>query len=243
MIEAEARLSQFIDRIEEIEMLNKEDEKVWKIVSKSEHHELPDEMKREIKVNRYRKEKECENRIKEIEKLENQLKSLGEGGIDESMYREKMKLMIESSVRLSMDDLSTISQEIVILEHIEKMTEEGTLPPPPKPVPQHQGIDLYHVGENMTITKEKFMGEVFRPDHILPTMTIEEFGGIEIEEMKKREAKEAEEAKFEVMNGKQVREKGLEDDEELSEKARKKDSAWDDWCDDNPKGFGNTQRI
>lgn len=40
----------------------------------------------------------------------------------------------------------------------------------------------------MTILKEKFIGEVFRPDHILPSMSLQEFGDIEIEEMKKREA-------------------------------------------------------
>lgn len=45
------------------------------------------------------------------------------------------------------------------------------------------------------------------------------------------------------MSSKQIKEQGLEENEELVEKARQKDLAWDEWCDDNPKGFGNTQRI
>ena len=37
----------------------------------------------------------------------------------------------------------------------------------------------------------------------------------------------------------QLEEEGLEDDEELVDKATVRDRAWDDWTDENPKGIGN----
>ena len=40
---------------------------------------------------------------------------------------------------------------------------------------------------------------------------------------------------------KQLEEEGLEDDEDLFEAARQKDSDWANWKDDNPKGSGVTK--
>lgn len=46
-----------------------------------------------------------------------------------------------------------------------------------------------------------------------------------------------------MMKMKQLEEAGLEDDEELVDKATYKDRSWDDWKDDHTKGAGNTTRL
>lgn len=47
----------------------------------------------------------------------------------------------------------------------------------------------------------------------------------------------------EILDLKQLHEQGLEDNEELLDKATEKDRNWDDWKDDNPKGRGVTKRF
>lgn len=53
--------------------------------------------------------------------------------------------------------------------------------------------------------------------------------------------REAEETR--VKKYKELLELGLEDDEELVDKATEKERAWDDWKDNHPYGIGNTKRI
>jgi len=74
--------------------------------------------------------------------------------------------------------------------------------------------------------RETLRKEVFRPSHILPTYTVEEFGEMELERMKAGEISRPNIAK-------KLSESGDED----VEKCR----AWDDFKDDNPKGWGNSK--
>lgn len=76
--------------------------------------------------------------------MEDHVKNLGEGAIDESLYREKIILLLNSNARISLDDLSSISQEKEILKFIDKSKEEGTLPPPPKYFIKYFNIDQFH---------------------------------------------------------------------------------------------------
>ena len=78
---------------------------------------------------------------------------------------------------------------------------------------------------------------LFRPSHILPTMSIEEAGEIELRELMERTAlsKEREKRKSVLESAKTEDEFS---DEKLYEKRR-----WDDWKDDNPFGAGNSRRT
>ena len=78
---------------------------------------------------------------------------------------------------------------------------------------------------------------LFRPSHILPTMSIEEAGEIELRELMERTAlsKEREKRKSVLESAKTEDELS---DEKLYEKRR-----WDDWKDDNPFGAGNSRRT
>jgi hypothetical protein len=72
---------------------------------------------------------------------------------------------------------------------------------------------------------------VFRPDHNLPSMSIDEY----LEEERKRGG---------IIEGggekSGIRPEPEEDDHEKMDAETLKQRAWDDWKDDNPKGAGNT---
>lgn len=83
--------------------------------------------------------------------------------------------------------------------------------------------------------KDQYKNQVFKPGHILPTMSIEELADMELADALQRQARDEE--------MKQQREEEDPDSEEVLERERKKQSASDDWKDVNPKGSGNTKRI
>lgn len=77
--------------------------------------------------------------------------------------------------------------------------------------------------------------QVLRPSHILPTLTVEQQGEIELRQAREREGrqKEAEAAR-------QAAAAELGSDE-LEEAELAKQRAWDDFADDNPRGWGNSK--
>ena len=66
-------------------------------------------------------------------------------------------------------------------------------------------------------------------------MTVEEWGEVEYQRMKEREAASAQ---FQ-----EEKPDSDSDNEEAGERKRKKAADWDDWCDSTHKGIGNTKRI
>lgn len=77
--------------------------------------------------------------------------------------------------------------------------------------------------------------QVLRPGHILPTMTVEQQGDIEIAQMREREAAQKEADAAKAVAAAEAR----SDDED--EAALAKQRAWDDFSDDNPRGWGNSK--
>ncbi|GIL89639.1 hypothetical protein Vretimale_1823 [Volvox reticuliferus] len=83
--------------------------------------------------------------------------------------------------------------------------------------------------------REQMRQDVFKPSHILPTMTVEEAGEIE-----RREAMEREEQQRWQEEKERQRRAALDSDEEDAED-KAKQRAWDDWRDYHPKGYGNSK--
>ena len=83
--------------------------------------------------------------------------------------------------------------------------------------------------------REQYSNQVFKPGHILPTMSIEEFAEQEVADALRRQANEEE--------NKQIRENEDPDSQEVLEREREKVSRMDDWKDWNPKGSGITKQI
>lgn len=76
--------------------------------------------------------------------------------------------------------------------------------------------------------REVLRNGVFKPSHILPTYTVEEFGEMEMVRMKAEQ-----EHISRNRNGK------ISEDNEIDDV--EKSRAWDDFKDDNPKGWGNSR--
>lgn len=82
---------------------------------------------------------------------------------------------------------------------------------------------------------ERIRSEVFRPSHILPTMTVEQAGEIERREMMERQRAQAENA------ARRAREESEMTQEEREERDLAKARSWDEFKDDNPFGHGNSK--
>ena len=82
---------------------------------------------------------------------------------------------------------------------------------------------------------ERIRSEVFRPSHILPTMTVEQAGEIERVEMMERQRAQAENA------ARRAREESEMTREEREERDLAKARSWDEFKDDNPFGHGNSK--
>lgn len=82
--------------------------------------------------------------------------------------------------------------------------------------------------------RQRLQQGVFRPDHNLPTMTIDEY----LEEERRRGG---------ITNGggpqSQVMEAVDEDDMATVDEATMKARAWDDFVEENPKGEGNRMNM
>ena len=77
--------------------------------------------------------------------------------------------------------------------------------------------------------------EVFRPSHVLPTMTVEQAGEIEHREMMERQRAQAENA------ARRAREESEMTQEEREERDLAKARSWDEFKDDNLFGHGNSK--
>ena len=74
-----------------------------------------------------------------------------------------------------------------------------------------------------------------------PTMTLEEFAQLEMEEAKERAEKEkSNEDIGRPLRYEELVKEGKEDEEDLMDLATKEDRKWDNWKDENTKGSGNT---
>ena len=84
---------------------------------------------------------------------------------------------------------------------------------------------------------------VFRPGHNLPTMSLDEFGRQELARAQAQQARdgsaEARAAERAKRRTEQLERDGDEDDEAAHEAATLRSRAWDEFCDANPKGWGN----
>jgi len=190
------------------------------------------QMKRNEKIRRYRREKEIQEAIQKLlqEKLK---KDIYEEEEEDSDFERKTSiLMLENQAIKAIDSLSSLKQEIQIVEHMALLMEQngGKLPQPapPQPRPPSQPIVI-------TDPRKIVKDNTFKPSWNLPTVSIEQAAEYDYQEMLQREARqnEAERKKSQKL----VKEYGDDDDEaEELKKARE----FDLFKDEHPRGSGNT---
>ncbi|KAF9202929.1 hypothetical protein BGZ49_006965 [Haplosporangium sp. Z 27] len=205
------------------------------------------------KIARFKREKEMKNQIEEFNKILGTKSSGYEGELSseiEDQCRDFVLLHLQYAIFQTMEQLVGIQQELPMLKQMEERkaaqsssdsrisgranedsrdarVDDSRIWNATGPLMDPQGRPLRPFV--ITNKRTEMMAGVFRPGHSLPTMSIEEYLDREIErgnflsggteEPKKKEADDNDE---EAINAETI-------------KARN----WDDFKDDNPKGWGN----
>ena len=186
--------------------------------------------------------------------------------VDESTIRELYTVLVQSFVKAALSGIDMGKRELEMLEVMRErlgprfygasqmerenpklaearreMEERKRLAKAAEEYKNRPGLSVTHIAPDGTTKQERLKAEVFRPGWNQPTMSLEKFADLELKDAIARgeRSKKAEENKSRTYE--QLCEDGLEDDEELVEKARVKDSEWANWKDDNPKGSGITK--
>eukprot|EP01132_Coremiostelium_polycephalum_P011618 gene11618-14226_t len=228
------KLLQFLHQCEQLSLVDKEDlviiSREGKTDPTSRRNELISRGKRD-KENREKLKYMTNKRMELLNKDNKNDEEIDEEGCgDEEVERNFILHLIKESIFKGIASLETIEIELPMLIEIEAIKDKnnGMVPPPPQP--KSSGIGNFQI---LPDGRRVALDRVFRPSHILPTMTPEEA------------------AMWEMQNGGMVSGKGGpesgkkesddEEDDDDDEKLKKKRD-WDDWKDDNPKGWGNSKR-
>ena len=210
---------------------------------------------REEKVRRYRAKRAVETRLETI-RATLARRDGGDGDEDEededgdALEREFWTLTLERAVYESLDELPTLRVESEMLarrseledareRERERMANEdervGRRAPEIYTIERDAAAMSLAADVVRVDPRARMRSEVFRPSHILPTMTIEQAGEIERAEMLERRAREVERARLAEID------RASKSEDQLEEEALRKARAWDEFKDDNPYGGGNSK--
>ncbi|KAJ3269413.1 hypothetical protein HDV01_001411 [Terramyces sp. JEL0728] len=178
------------------------------------------------KIKQYRREKETKQKLDELDELlKQELK-------DETDYeRELILTTVDLHAQQAIKTLIEIKDEQEILKFAEKIKltdkqDQVVMPEKTVRLADLTGPMLDKQGKNK---REELAKGVFRPGHILPTMTIEEYLDREMER-----------GNFLSGGTKQpVKEDPDDNDEEAVDQETYKKREWDNFTDFNPRGWGN----
>eukprot|EP00177_Eucheuma_denticulatum_P000290 GFKZ01000499.1.p1 GENE.GFKZ01000499.1~~GFKZ01000499.1.p1 ORF type:complete len:347 (-),score=71.12 GFKZ01000499.1:96-1136(-) len=235
LVESRRWLNSFFERMDRLGLLSERDRDA--ALEHTPTQVVSAGTKREMKIARFKKEKETERKLSLLRER------MGvAGGDDEEMEREITLVIVESGVGRAMDFLDGLEQEMEVLRFAVRQLEKGVDPRekaermrPKGPVP---GLGGMPPSFRIVSERERVRQGVFRPSHSLPTYTVEEWGRIERERMIRMEREKREK---DVVAAKR-REEEDSDGEEAVERERLEKSRWDDWKDEHNKGSGNTIR-
>lgn len=205
--------------------------------------------RRDAKIARFREEKELKQKLAYIQ----QNPKLAEN--DEQVVRELHLTNLAFMVHQTFASLESLAQELQIISLAPSTPSQGEHSSPQDgredarnkdgyserldsqlPGLRYNGPILSSDGKPMrpfTLldTRQRLQQGVFRPDHSLPTMTIDEY----LEEERRRGG---------IIEGggeqSGIRPEVDEDDLRLADEETIKARAWDEFKEDNPKGSGNT---
>lgn len=159
----------------------------------------------------------------------------------------------DSSLTLEEEDLLRTHAQPGIWEDLEKRANLLLLPGKPSLPPKPEdscGIEVTRTGNvngEIVFARETVKANVFVPSMESWSMTVEEFGELELQRAKERDAEQK--AQIEANKGddtenlsrrmSQLEADGDEDNARLVEAAVYNDREWDAWKEANPKGSGN----
>ncbi|KAI9594217.1 TAP42-like protein [Syncephalis fuscata] len=200
--------------------------------------------KREEKIERYKREKVMKEKIdaSELQRQLEQAKEDVDADTDE-LDRSLILTLIQLFIQKSSEHLQSIQQEREMLkmmlsreqESQHKKSDSQLDTRTPSSLTNAQGPLLSSTGQPLrpfviTSQREQILQGVFRPGWRLPTMSIDEYLEQERERGNIIEGGGAESGKKKLID---------EDNEEEVDAKTYKDREWDDFKDDNPRGWGN----
>ena len=238
---------------DEIDEVEETDFKDYTSISSVGH--LSNEENRSRKIEKYKKTKQINEKISS---LTQSIASVDHEARDVQKELKELEICkLRSHFMDVMNDLNVYKQELQLLQHMEELHELEdefpsnnpdenalglpTLPPLPYKPGEGPGIQITRtskIGDEIVMTKEVIRANVFESRMAKPTMTLEEFADIEVANAIAREQAQ-EDAEQPVRRYNQLVADGDEDNEELVNQATEKDREWDDWKDNNPRGWGN----
>jgi immunoglobulin-binding protein 1 len=200
---------------------------------------------RQAKVDRFRRQKELEQKLKEL------VVHTKDDHVDEERMRSYYLTLVHKWITESLENLDSIEAELPILQHMYKtkmnnVTTGVEQPEKRKPVEDKPRTAL----RPFIITKDQVQKAVFGLGYpSMPTVTVDEFYKQRVQEGLFPSA----DSQQTVVLSKEERDK-MEDrqrEKEAAEKERKEEAEdvdalrqarnWDDWKDDHRRGWGNTQ--
>ncbi|EGG15513.1 hypothetical protein DFA_10355 [Cavenderia fasciculata] len=235
---AKNKIISFINRCEMIGLVHKDD---MEIISR-DGKPNPANRRNEL-ISRGKRDKEVREQLSHVlKKRMEMIKKLGgsneDGALqeendcgDEEVERSFSLLLLREAISKSISMFEMFDLEVTMLQEVAALKEKHGGVLPATPPPKSSGIGNFQI---LPDGRRVMLDKVFRPSHILPTMTPEEAVEIEMRNggmVKGKGGKESEK--------KSDDEEEVDGKEEDHEKLKKKRD-WDDWKDDNPKGAGNT---
>jgi len=237
--QAQAYLHQFLQEVGSYGLLHQED-------SRALGDRAPRDVgaKREMKIERKKREREARERLHEVLKLLSKGNEEGEEEADDDeLLREHGMLLVQGAARAAIDSQGLIEMELELLKHADEIDHRPGEGPP---VPQEE-VEVPPMKTFTINSKEEARSMLFKERSNMPTMSVEEFGDQEMAQM--REKDEEKQAIVQAYVEEQARITGLqgldleaelkmpgeeESDEETDEKQMKARN-WDDWMDENPR--------
>jgi immunoglobulin-binding protein 1 len=250
---AQASYDKFLRQLDQYDMLEASDLKLLQ-----DYHDSPPTFstastsdaaaRRDTKIRRFRQEKDLKQKLQHLQQNPAALQN------DDDMYRRLQLIQIQFCVHQTFQALESIAQELHILERAPPPQPPGQQSPSSDSREHHKASDAYSEKLDgpmsaglsgpmlskdgkplrpftLLNTRKDLQAAVFRPDHSLPTMTIDEY----LDEEKRRggmiEGGGAQSA---------IQPELDEDDLDLADQEILKARAWDEYVENNPKGSGNT---
>ncbi|KKK21240.1 hypothetical protein AOCH_001875 [Aspergillus ochraceoroseus] len=215
----------YLARLEDYELLDDKDKKLYeRYVAKPSSFSLTPTndaaTRREVKITRFKEEKELKQRLGYLSENHQRLQS------DEDDVRQLYLAEIKLYTHQAFQSLDLLAQELSMLSTIRNLPSKPEDSQSDDPRRRIQPLQPFTLLDRRTQLRDG----VFRSGHNLPTMTIDEY----LEEEKRRGG---------IIEGGEnsgQQEEIDEDDMDKADEETLKARAWDEFKEANPRGSGNT---
>ncbi|KAM3133532.1 hypothetical protein pb186bvf_014374 [Paramecium bursaria] len=241
LVSADYYIQEFLKLLDHYQLLNPQQKKLWKQFRDSKKFEF----QREDKILNFKETKQLTLQIQNLMKID-----------DAKQARDLVLAQIQVKVYQSFDLLAQNQQEMEILKFRDQLSKDKNVKDQyqqelQKPIPKMTVWNIPKPQDKPSIfspqqgckhcteaeLKQELIAKVWQPTN-QPTMTLDEFADMEIDNMKKQEAMQ----KKAMEEQKKIDEEKDDDKDFWSDQQTLKDRHWDDWKDANEKGAGNKMR-